>query len=89
SSNLNTEMGLLVNNAELANQVLELFRSNMVKQNSYHLKLVNAGSVKHRRIEWHTEEAGEDVLYLRDPQAGFWRKLSVFIYRLLPVEEFL
>ncbi|VAW69531.1 Cardiolipin synthetase [hydrothermal vent metagenome] len=89
SSNLNTEMGLLVNNKALANQVLQLFSGITMMHNSYHLRLEGSASARAEKIVWHTEEAGKNVRYLVDPQAGFWRKLSVFIYRLLPVEELL
>ncbi len=96
SSNLNTEMGLLVNNKELAMQALDLFCGAIMKQNSYHLTLESIehknrtpDTDKREKIVWHSEESGERVQYPADPLVGFWRKLSVFIYRLLPVEELL
>ncbi|VAW70723.1 Cardiolipin synthetase [hydrothermal vent metagenome] len=100
SSNLNTEMGLLVNNKVLARQVLDLFSGDMTRKNSYHLMLEGqhknsaagvgaSASVAKSRIVWSSEEGEGERQYYSDPQAGFWRKLSVIVYRLLPVEAFL
>ena len=88
SSELNTEIGLLVDNEQLANQVKEMFAGITQKRNSYHLKLENAGT-KIRKLVWLSEEKGELKKYYTEPEVGFWRKLSLYLLRLVPMEEFL
>ncbi len=83
SKDLNTEMGLLVNNRELADQVMKIFADIAAKYNSYYLKYEN------NRLVWVSEEAGQKKKHYTEPQVGFWRKLAVIIFRLLPVEELL
>lgn len=88
SSELNTEIGLLVDNVELADQVKEMFAGITQKRNSYHISLEK--DVKgHRKLAWISEVEGQQKVVYSEPESGFWRKLSVQILRFLPMEEFL
>lgn len=84
SSDLNTEIGLLVDNKTLADQVIELFAGISSRHNSYHLMRDPAG-----KLIWVSEEEGGHVRYRDEPHVGVWRKLQLSFFRLLPIEDLL
>ena len=88
SRELNTEIGLLVDNAKLADQVKEMFAGITQKRNSYHITLENNGDGK-KKLVWVSEEKGKPITVYSEPDVGFWRKLSLQLLRLVPMEEFL
>jgi len=88
SSELNTEIGLLVDNKMLAHQVMEMFAGITESRNSYRL-ILNEGTKSKHKILWVSEENGRQIKYTTEPQVGIWRKFSVHVLRLLPMEELL
>lgn len=88
SRELNTEIGLLIDNEKLANQVKDMFAGITQKRNSYHITL-EKGAAGQRKLAWISEEEGQQKIVYSEPEVGFWRKLSVQILRLVPMEEFL
>lgn len=88
SRELNTEMGLLVDNKDLAHQVMKMFAGITQKRNSYFLLLEGEEHEK-RKIVWVSEEKGKSIKYYSEPEVGVWRKVSVYLMQLLPMEELL
>ena len=88
SRELNTEMGLLVDNKDLAHQVKKMFVGITEKRNSYLLQLEGEGQEKRKNV-WLSEEDGKPVKYYSEPEAGVWRKVSVYLMQLIPMEELL
>ena len=84
STNLNTEIGLLVDSQELATQVAELVDELMQAENSWQATLDEEGE-----LIWQELENGIPVIYKSDPKAGGWRKFKNFIFSMLPIEEHL
>lgn len=82
SKTLNTEIGIMVDSQELAEQTASLFNSATVLENSYQVIMEN-------RLRWLTEEKGEHVLYSQEPKASFLRKAGVLLLSLLPFESLL
>jgi putative cardiolipin synthase len=85
SGNLNTEIGVMVDSKELAKQAGELFNKTISSKNSYRMSLDESG----KKISWRAQENGKEVCYTDEPEAGVFRKLSVFILSLLPIESLL
>lgn len=91
SKNLNTEMGLLVNNKNLAQQVAGVFdevtRLHMGCQDCYRVELqqLNSGEA----LQWVSLENGEQARYNFDPGVSPGRKLKFYLYRLLPIDNLL
>lgn len=81
---MNTEMGLLVDNAELADAVGKYFDIATRPTNAYQVVLDDGGS-----LAWLSEEDGEAVRHTREPNAGVGRRASAALARLLPVDHLL
>jgi putative cardiolipin synthase len=82
SNALNTEIGIMVNSKELAQQTTILFNKTTALENSYQLLADN-------RLTWLTKENNSEMRYFQEPKAGFLKKLGVFILSLLPFESLL
>jgi len=82
---LNTEIGIMVNSKELAKLTTELFKKSTSLENSYQLQL----NMAENKLVWITDEDGNEVRFSAEPEAGFFRKLAVFILSLLPIESLL
>lgn len=82
---LNTEIGIMVNSRELAKKTIELFERSSSLENSYQLQLNKSDN----RLSWLTSKSGREIAFSQEPEAGFFRKLAVFLIGLLPVESLL
>ena len=87
SHTLNTEIGVMVDSKELAKEAAEIFKRTTSQKNSYRLLLEQKTPA--RCVLWLTEEDGKETTYHVEPNAGFFRKLGVFIMGLLPIESLL
>lgn len=78
---LNTEMGLAVSSeafsSELAVALLEL-----LPDYTYRLRL-GAGE----RTEWHFDNGHSTIIYNKEPDTTFWRRLRTRLMGFLPIEE--
>jgi putative cardiolipin synthase len=86
SVELNTEQGLLVESAELAESLLALFEQATQPSNSYRVALEPAEGGSDARMQWLGEEQGRSVRFTSDPHAGFGKRFAVFFGRILPIE---
>ncbi len=80
----NTEMGILFEDEELAT----LFAEGILRElpyDTYRLELVDGETGS--RLEWVAWEQGREVRYRKDPETGFWRRLSIGLLSLLPIES--
>ncbi len=76
----NTEMGIMVETQALAGETAEGVLDGLGKA-AYRLRLD-----ERERIEWIGLENGQEVVLTSEPQAGFWRKLTVGFLGLFPIE---
>ncbi len=77
---INTEMGIVLDSESLTTRSLErLFQ--VLPTNAYRLRLDADGD-----IEWAAQENNTERVYRKEPQVGFWRRVSVGFYRILPIE---
>ena len=84
---LNTEVGLLIDSPELAEQIITYMDVGTDPDNSYRLVLEKEDEDDSGDIVWITEDNGKEVRYDSDPHAGFWRPISAWFISLFPIEE--
>ena len=80
SAVLNTEMGIVFDNAQLAGNVGDWFDARL-RDVAYELKLDDQDN-----IEWVEHRADGDRIYQTEPNTGFFKRMSVWFARLLPIE---
>jgi len=89
SADLNTEVGLFVDNKELSNQLLNLFADISSGKNSYRIMLDKGNESNKSALIWQSEEGGELRQFTSEPKVGLFRKLKVYFFSWLPIEHLL
>jgi putative cardiolipin synthase len=82
SRRLNTEMGLIIHNAELAQQESSRFDAMTRPENAYSVGFQPGTS----RLVWHTIENGQPVDYKREPARSRWQRAKVRFLSFLPLD---
>ena len=85
SLQLNTEVGLMIDNPELAQQTAVRFEAMAQRENSYALALRATQPGKRPRLVWQTLENGQHVQYTRAPARSAWQRFKVRILSWLPL----
>lgn len=80
SANINTEMGVIINDEELAKQLHSALSDELLGQ-TYEVKLLENGS-----LQWHTVEAGEKVVYDSEPRVDISDHVWLAIMSWLPID---
>lgn len=80
SANINTEMGVVINDDDLARQLHEALSNDLLNQ-AYEVKLAADGQLK-----WHTIEHGRQVVYDAEPQVDLIDHLWLSIMSWLPID---
>lgn len=80
---LNTEMGVIVDNAALAAAVADYFASATSPANAYEVVIESPGSP----LRWATDDNGQRVLLEHEPEAGLRRRAKALLAKLLPVDN--
>ena len=86
SLHLNTEIGLMIDSPQLAQQVIARFDTIANPANSFVLALHEDGAGA-PRIEWKSVKDGKPVVYATEPGDDRWREFLVDLYGLLPIED--
>lgn len=87
SKHLNTEVGLIIDSAELAQQTAARFDAMVRPENSYTLALRPRDGAGPPRLVWRTEEDGKSIEYLREPARSLWQRLKVELLSWLPLDK--
>jgi putative cardiolipin synthase len=82
---LNTEMGIIVDNPQLAEAVVGYFESATAPASAYEVVIESPGGP----LRWVTEENGQRVVLTHEPEAGVRRRIKSLLTRLLPVDNLL
>jgi phosphatidylserine/phosphatidylglycerophosphate/cardiolipin synthase-like enzyme len=85
SKRINTEVGLIIDSPELAQQTAIRFEAMAQPENSYALALRPGSAGSSQRLVWHTQEHGKAVEYTREPARSTWQRLKVKLLALLPI----
>jgi len=80
SANINTEMGVIINDDELARQLHSALSDDLLNQ-AYEVKLLDNGS-----LEWHTMEDGKEVVYDSEPRVDMSDHIWLTIMSWLPID---
>jgi len=81
----NTEIGLLIESEELAQQ-LASFIDNEIDNLAFRLEL-KSGYGYQDYIVWHGVIDGKQTSLITEPYTGFWQRFMVGLMRLLPIES--
>ena len=86
---LNTEIVILVESPELAEQIIEYMNQGVQPENSYRVILENDAVTGAEQLVWITENDGKEIRYYSEPEVGLWSRFTVWLMGLLPIEEHL
>jgi putative cardiolipin synthase len=82
SSTLNTEIGVMIDSPEMANQAANIMAEGVSPGSAYHVTLDNDD-----RLVWTAENDGEKVQYDADPETNIWNRLLFSTIGVLPIED--
>jgi cardiolipin synthase C len=83
SHSLNTELGLIIDSPELAQQTVERFNALTRPESAYAVRFSAPG----RHLLWHCREQGRDVDHTTEPARNFWQRFEVRLISLLPIDR--
>jgi cardiolipin synthase C len=83
---INTEVGLLIENRELAEEVGRRFDA-MVSPDAAYRVVLDSVSKGIPHLRWTTEIDHREVEFTREPSRGFWQRTKVKLLELLPIER--
>jgi putative cardiolipin synthase len=86
SHRLNTEIGLLIDSPELAQETAVRFAAIVSPANSYRVVLTDASSGS-PKVVWRTEERGAAIEYDTEPARSDGERLKVHLLSLLPLDK--
>lgn len=81
SASLNTEMGVLYEDPNLAAEVHAEFAARIAPENSYQVQL------KDGHLVWEDIVDGRLQTWTREPRAGIWRRMTATVIGYLPIES--
>ena len=84
SRRLNTEMGFIIDSAELSQQEAGRFDAMTRPENAYSVTLQPGGK---GRLLWHTIENGKPVDYDREPARSAWQRMKASFLAWLPLDH--
>ena len=87
SRSLNTEIGLIIDSPELAQQTAARFESIVAPENSYGLAVQPDGLGVSSRLLWRTRENRIAVEYDREPARSDWQRMKVNFLSLMPLDS--
>ena len=87
SMHLNTEIGLIIDSPELAQQAARRFEAMASPPNSYQVLLHPRDGCRPPELIWRTQEQGKLVDYDREPARNNAQRLQVKLLRLVAIDE--
>src|SRR5204862_4667601 len=85
---VNTEIGVLVENPEVARALADEF-DRAVAGSVYRLVLARGNGEPESRVEWVSLDGGVETRYTSEPLASAWQRCKVWFLSLLPIEPLL
>ena len=87
SMRINTEVGLIIDSPELAQQLAARFVAMVQPVNSYRLTLRPNGDDESPSLVWQTQEGANAVEYDTEPARSDWQRIKVNALSLLPLDD--
>jgi putative cardiolipin synthase len=86
SHSLNTELGLIIDSPELAQQMVARFDAMTRPESAYSVHFSESAQAHSAHLMWHCREHGRDVDYTREPARNFWQRIQVGFLSFLPLD---
>jgi len=83
SHSLNTELGLIIDSPELAQQSVARFNAMTRPESAYSVHLTAPPA----HLTWHCREQGQDVDHATEPARSAWRRFQVHLISFLPIDR--
>ena len=83
SARLNTEMGVVIESARLAQEIDDVFRER-IPEDSYEVRFLQSGE-----LQWVERRDGHSVSHEREPGTTAWKRAWVRFLAVLPIEGLL
>jgi putative cardiolipin synthase len=83
----NTEIGVVITQKAMAEEMAEWFDQNIDKI-AFRLELIK-DEFGYEQILWHGFEGGKEVTYKKEPYTGFWTRFGIGFLKILPIDKFL
>jgi len=83
SHSLNTELGLVIDSPELAQQTVDRFNAMTRPESAYSVRFREPG----KHLLWHYREQGQDVEQTTEPARSPWQRFKVRLISLLPIDR--
>ena len=80
---MNTEIGIIVDSAELARQLRAFMEAGVGSANAWKLTL----DPRDGDLRWNATDDGHAVVHDTEPDAGRWRRFTAWLIKVLPVER--
>lgn len=80
SAYINTELGVIIDSPELASDVVERVRQ-ALPVFAYEVTLND-----NNKLRWLGEKDGDQEIWKKDPQTGWWRRFQVSVMKILPIK---
>jgi putative cardiolipin synthase len=87
SMHLNTEIGLIIDSPELAQQVAKRFDAMVQPINSYKLELRAIDEGRSPSLMWLTQEGSKAIEYDTEPARSNWQRFKANILSILPLDK--
>ena len=87
SLNINTEIGIVFDDPEIAARSSQNFDEHIDKV-AFRVELISDES-GNESLRWTGKEKGKTIVFNHEPYTGFWKRLSVNLMRVLPVDSML
>jgi putative cardiolipin synthase len=87
SERLNTEIGLIIQSPELAQQSAKRFEDMTQPQSAYAVTLQQAGDARKPRLNWTTLESGQTVTYQIEPARSVWQRMAAHLLGLMRLDR--
>ncbi len=87
SMHLNTEIGLIIDSPELAQQAATRFAAMVSPPNAYEVLLQPRGNDRAPQLVWRTQEAGQPVDYDREPARNNAQRLEVKLLSVVAIDK--
>ncbi len=84
---LNTEGGLIIHGADMAEQVARCIEADLSPEMSYQVRLDTEADPTGKRLVWVERRDGQEVRHAEEPRAGFLRRFLIDVLSELPIEE--
>jgi putative cardiolipin synthase len=87
SQHINTEIGLIIDSPDLAQQTAHRFEDLVKPENCYIPSLIPASAGVKSHLVWRTVENGHTVEYTKEPGRSAWKRFIAKLLSFLPLER--